>query len=228
MVKYESFSHVFSYAWEHVVTCFWKKYPNENSTHVLSEDVLDRKLLDENRLYTKRIIGKTNPLPKWGTTIFPSNMTKIAHVLEESIVDLQHKTMVSYTWNISYVTLMSIKEKIQLTANTSETTDCKKEGWADSSATGLRRVLRKFGITRWKSNAQKAVTGYEKVLANFDQRPKVETPISVEVKHLHIPKLSDNTIETIKDAKDKAKTKAIDLAALAAAKKAAKKPQNIS
>lgn len=227
MVKYESLSHIFSYTWEHVVTCYWKKYPNEHSSHVLSEDVLDRKMLDENRLYTKRIIGKTNPLPKWGNTIFPSHMTKIAHVLEESIVDLKHKSMVSFTWNISYVTLMSIKEKIHLTADSQETTDCIKEGWADSSATGLRRVLRKFGITRWKSNAQKAITGYEKVLAKFHEGPIAEEN-SVDSKVLHIPKFRENTIETIKDAKDKAKTKAIDIATLAATKKAAKNPQNLS
>lgn len=221
MVKYETLSHVFNYTWDHVVTCFWKKYPNEYSTHVLSEDVLHRQLLDDGKLYTKRVIGKTNPLPKWGSAVFPSHLSKVCHVLEETLVDVHNRTMVSYTWNIDYKSLMDVKEKVSMSEKSPGVTECLKEGWVDSSARGFRHLLRKFGISRWRSNGVKAYTGYEHTLAKFYSNVQCpETPSRNS--------LAESTVEVIKDVKDKAKTRALDLATLAAAKKAQKEHQNIS
>lgn len=226
MVKYDSLSNIFGYAWDHVVSCYWKKYPNEYSTHVLSEDVIDRRIIGGNKLYTKRILLKTNPLPKWGASIFPSHMTKLAHIMEESVVDLSHHSMVVYTWNISYRALIDLKEKMTLKAEGMGNTECSREGWADSSATGFRRVLRSFGITRWRSNSQKAAVGYERVLAKYDTSGTTEDATADE-QVLHLLRINENTLDTIKDAKDKAKHKAIDLASLAAVKKVTKDAQNM-
>lgn len=221
MVKYETLSHVFNYTWDHVATCFWKKYPNLYSTHVLSEDVLDRRMLEGGKLYTKRVIGKTNPLPKWGSAVFPSHLSKVCHVLEETVVDVRNRTMVSFTWNIDYKSLMDVKEKVSMSEDSGGTTACLKEGWVDSSARGFRHVLRKFGISRWRSNAVKAVTGYEHTLNKFYSN--VQSP---EITSRN--RLAESTVEAIKDVKDKAKTRALDLATLAAAKKAQKEHQNVS
>lgn len=221
MVKYETFSHVFNYTWDHVVTCFWKKYPNEYSTHVLSEDVLHRKMLDDGKLYTKRVIGKTNPLPKWGSTVFPSHLSKVCLVLEETLVDVRNRTMVSYAWNIDYKNFMDVKEKVSMSEESPGSTECLKEGWVDSSARGFRHVLRKFGMSRWRSNAVKAITGYENTLNKFYSNvpcPEISSRNS----------LAESTVEAIKDVKDKAKTRARDLATLAAAKKTHKEHQNVS
>lgn len=222
MASYEALSHYFNYSWNHVVACFWKKYPNEYSTHVLYEDVLDRKIIAGNKLYTKRILGKTNPLPKWGNRVFPSHMTKVAHLVEESIVDVSNQAMTVYTWNINFNTFMEIKDKMILTRDTSDMTSCNREAWADSSTLGFRRVLRKFGISRWKSNTQKSFVGYEKVLTKFDEQGTGDGEQETDSKILKIPVFGGTAIETLKDAKDKAKNKAIDFASMATVKNASK------
>lgn len=72
------------------------------SSHVLTEDTLSREL-KENKLYTKRMLTKTNRLPKWGERFVGNRVVKI---IEESILDLQNKTLVTYTRNIGYSSVM--------------------------------------------------------------------------------------------------------------------------
>lgn len=85
----------------------------------------------------------------------------------------------------------------------STSTLIKREGWIDSSYKGFRRVLRQFGLSRWKSNAKKAHLGYISML----QLPSPDETSANFTK--------ENTIESIKQAKDKAKQKAINLASIA-------------
>lgn len=72
------------------------------SKHVLSEDVLHREVIDS-KLHSIRLFTKTNKLPKWGERFMNSNDVKI---VEESIVDPKKKTLVTYTRNIGYTSVM--------------------------------------------------------------------------------------------------------------------------
>ncbi|EDQ84640.1 uncharacterized protein MONBRDRAFT_34617 [Monosiga brevicollis MX1] len=54
-----------SHAWETITSAFWCKYPNPFSTHVLTEDVIDRSVDEQGRLHTKRLLSKTNRKPAW-------------------------------------------------------------------------------------------------------------------------------------------------------------------
>nr|CAX70933.1 hypotheticial protein [Schistosoma japonicum] len=49
-----------SFPWEFVSSLFWKRYPNPHARHVLSVDVLERYLLPNGKLYTKRLVIKKN------------------------------------------------------------------------------------------------------------------------------------------------------------------------
>lgn len=50
-----------------------------------------------NKLYTKRLLTKTNRLPKWGERLVHS---KNVNIIEESIVDPETKEISTYTRNV--------------------------------------------------------------------------------------------------------------------------------
>jgi len=72
------------------------------SNHVLSEDTVFREVRG-NMLFTKRLLTKTNRLPKWGERFVSARTVKI---VEESIIDPKEKVLITYTRNIGYVRVM--------------------------------------------------------------------------------------------------------------------------
>lgn len=53
-----------------VAKAYWSRYPNPNSEHVFTEDFVEVRLNEDNSLYTKRLLMKTNSLPWWGKHLF--------------------------------------------------------------------------------------------------------------------------------------------------------------
>lgn len=72
------------------------------SSHVLTEDTIERSVRD-GKLYTKRLLSKTNPVPKWGERFYSVKSVKI---IEESICDPVEKTFTTYTRNIGLTKVM--------------------------------------------------------------------------------------------------------------------------
>ncbi|CAH1712939.1 unnamed protein product [Aphis gossypii] len=93
MVKFFENKSLFPFRWDQVVHGFWHRYPNPESKHVLSEDVLHREVI-EKKLHSIRLFTKTNKLPKWGERFINTNVVKI---VEESILDPSKKTLITYT-----------------------------------------------------------------------------------------------------------------------------------
>jgi hypothetical protein len=58
-----------------------------------------------NRLFTKRLLTKTNRVPKWGEHFVNARTVKI---VEESITDPNEKILITYTRNIGYSRVMVI------------------------------------------------------------------------------------------------------------------------
>ena len=71
---------------------------------MLSEDVISR-VVKGTELVTKRLMTKTNRMPKWGNLIFGHNNHHVC-VVEESLVDPVRKTFTIYTRNIGYTKFM--------------------------------------------------------------------------------------------------------------------------
>ena len=90
--KYYGTTHRHPFKWDDVASAIFLRYPNPLATHVLSEDTLHRELRDNNTLYTRRFLTKTNKLPKWGERFF-ANLKKYVPLVEESIVDPKSRTM---------------------------------------------------------------------------------------------------------------------------------------
>jgi hypothetical protein len=75
--------------------------------HVLSEDVYYRTLTEDQILISKRILTKTNKLPRWAECLFSrGSASTIAFIIEESICDLKQKTFTTITKNINLKSLM--------------------------------------------------------------------------------------------------------------------------
>ncbi|XP_039607660.1 PRELI domain containing 1a isoform X1 [Polypterus senegalus] len=156
-------------SWDQVVSAFWQRYPNPFSKHVLTEDVIHREVTPENKLITRRLLTKTNRLPRWAEKIFPSNLSRSVFIIEDSIVDPKSKTFTTFTWNINHRRLMVVIEKCFFGTNSEKQawTRVQREAWISSAVFGFSRAIQEFGLARFKSNQAKAMKGLEYTLANL-------------------------------------------------------------
>lgn len=157
-------NHSHKFPWHETAAGYWFRYPNQHSKHVFSVDTLETRI-EDGKLYTRRLIVKTNSLPSWGKHFFPDARVP---VIEESIVDPHGHKLIWYTRNIGLVKFMSTVEKATLTqSNESDNeTAVLKQVWIGSSILGFRSAIRKFGIDRYKKNCILATQGFETVLTN--------------------------------------------------------------
>ncbi|XP_024145516.1 PRELI domain-containing protein 1, mitochondrial [Oryzias melastigma] len=201
MVKYFCSNIDIKSTWDHVVSAFWQRYPNPFSTHVLTEDVVYRELTADHRLLSRRLLMKTNRLPRWAEQFFPGGMSRSVYIVEDSIVDPVKRSLTTYTWNLNHTTLMSVEERcvFQESEEHPASTQLKREAWISSSIYGFSKPIQEFGLARFKSNQVKALKGLEYALTNLQG----EAPQRL---------LRD----TVKDASEKAKEAAKTLASAAA------------
>lgn len=162
MAKYYETSTTFNFNWDQVVQGFWCRYPNPHSQHVLTEDTLERSVRN-GKLYSKRLLSKTNRVPKWAEHITNAKSVKI---IEESICDPDQKTLTTYTRNVAFTKVMSVIEKVVYTCDAIEPTKtiAIRSAWIDSQMFGVSRAIRAFGVERFKKNCHKMVAGFNIVL----------------------------------------------------------------
>ncbi|KAK7574294.1 hypothetical protein V9T40_011485 [Parthenolecanium corni] len=198
MVRFYEAKTTFDFTWEQVAQGFWQRYPNPESTHVLSEDTTYRQIRD-GKLYTKRLLTKTNKIPKWGERFIS---TKTVKILEESIVDPKNKTLTTYTRNLGMQSIMSVAEKVVYKScdENPDKTIAIRTATIDSHVFGFARTIQSFGLERFKKNCTKTVRGFNYVLHSmFPQQHKhIETiPHSAAV-------IQRSNKEKLKDAAKKA------------------------
>ncbi|XP_013170543.1 PREDICTED: protein preli-like [Papilio xuthus] len=159
MARYFENTTTFNFSWDQVACGYWKRYPNPQSTHVLSEDTWSRQVRD-GCLYTKRVLTKTNRVPKWGERFFNAKSVKI---IEESIVDPKEKVLVTYTRNLGYTKVMSVVERVEYRSVGGQTI-AHRSAWIDSQVFGFSRAIRAFGVDRFRKNCTQMVNGFNHVL----------------------------------------------------------------
>ncbi|KAG7200681.1 hypothetical protein KM043_001234 [Ampulex compressa] len=219
MVKYYENSTIFQFNWDQVAQGFWQRYPNPHSTHVLSEDTVFREIRN-GKLYSKRLLTKTNRVPKWGEKFISKNVVKI---VEESIVDPKTKTLTTYTRNLGYTKVMSVVEKVvyRVSEDNPDWTVAKRSAWIDSQVFGFSRAIQAFGLDRFKKNCSKMSGGFNYVLAHMfpntarfmnptlaqmgfaykvDDTVGLKTSITEDIQHS-----LQNKAEKVKDAAKKAR-----------------------
>ncbi|ALC42098.1 prel [Drosophila busckii] len=151
---------VFDYSWKHVVVCYWNRYPNPSSTHVLTEDTINREVRD-GKLYSRRLLSKTNPVPKWGARFYNNVPVKI---VEDSVLDPVKKTFTTFTRNLGMKKIMAIDEIVVYSEQKDGRTLAVRRAYISSQVFGFSRAIRAFGIERFKSNGNKASSGFNYVL----------------------------------------------------------------
>lgn len=203
-MKYYSNDSELKFSWDQVVTAFWKRYPNPYSKHVISEDVVERKVVGD-KLLTKRLICKTNSLPKWGER-FVHGLNRYVYVVEESILDLETKTLTTYTRNIGMQRIMSIDEKCSYTKHleVQEWSTCQRQAWINSELYGFSRVISSFGLQRFRKNVNKAVAGFNYVLCKLYQP---ETFIESKSRKEKLKESAQKAKEYAKSSAETAKTR---------------------
>ncbi|XP_034146986.1 PRELI domain-containing protein 1, mitochondrial isoform X2 [Esox lucius] len=169
MVKYFSNDVDIRTTWDLVVSAFWQRYPNPFSGHVLTEDVVFREVTADQRLLSRRLLTKTNRMPRWAEFLFPANLSRSVYIVEDSIVNLVTKSLTTYTWNLNHTTLMSVKERcvFQESEGRPSLTRLRREAWISSGVYGFSRPIQEFGLARFKSNQVKAMKGLEFALSNL-------------------------------------------------------------
>ncbi|CAB4057005.1 unnamed protein product [Lepeophtheirus salmonis] len=133
--------HKHNYCWDQVAKGFWKRYPNPNSQHVFSEDIIASNL-EGSVLQTKRVIMKTNKLPSWGRHFFSARRVP---VIEESFIDASKKEIITYTRNIGFENIYG------------------KFGLSQISM-DFEEPLKSLEWNGFKSNSVKATEGFDFVL----------------------------------------------------------------
>uniref|UniRef100_A0A2K5QKN0 PRELI/MSF1 domain-containing protein n=1 Tax=Cebus imitator TaxID=2715852 RepID=A0A2K5QKN0_CEBIM len=189
MVTYFLGQSVLQSSWDQVFAAFWQRYPNpyRHST---------REVTPDQRLLSRRLLTKTNRMPRWAERLFPADVAHSVYVLEDCIVDPQNQTMTTFTWNINHARPVVVEERCVYCVNSDNS------GWTE-----IRHE--EFGLVWFKSSVTKAMKGFEYILAKLQG----EAP-------------SKTLVETAKEAKETAKEtalaateKAKDLASKAATKK---------
>lgn len=168
MRQYEG-SNTFHNSWREIAAAFWKRYPNKYSKHVLSEDVIDRKVDKNGQLVTKRLFVKTNSCPKWLERLMK---TKNVMIIEESIVDPIKQTLTTITRNLGMTYLMSVEETCIYRPHpeNSHWTIVERKARFDSKLCGFtRRAVLKFGHERYKYNIGRTDSGFQQVLRTLQQ-----------------------------------------------------------
>ncbi len=101
---------IFNNSWNNVTFAFWNKYPNNYNKSVLSSNVIDRTVID-NDIKSWRIIETSflNFLP-WKTN---TNLL----VSEYSILNRIDKTFEVISQNITFSSFITVKESIMFTIN---------------------------------------------------------------------------------------------------------------
>lgn len=166
MARYFENTSTFNFSWDQVTRGYWKRYPNPQSTHVLSEDTWSREVKD-GCLYTKRVLTKTNRVPKWGERFFNAKSVKI---IEESMLDPEKKVFVTYTRNLGYTKVMSVVERVEYRSAGPGLTVARRSAWIDSQVFGFSRAIRAFGVDRFKKNCNQMVSGFNHVLHSMFPR----------------------------------------------------------
>ncbi|KAL1516384.1 hypothetical protein ABEB36_000303 [Hypothenemus hampei] len=193
-------SNIFNYSWEQVVQGFWRRYPNPNSNHVLSEDTVIREV-QAGKLISKRLLSKTNNIPNWAKRFIN---TTYVYIVEESIVDAKNKILVTYTRNLGFTKVMSVTEKViykQSDENPMKTV-ATRYAWIDSQVRGFSKAICAFGYDRFKKNAHKMVGGFNFVLQNMYPNQQV-----IPTAHTNI-KTANKLKDAAKNASELAKSRA--------------------
>lgn len=174
---------IYNFSWTQVIQGFWCRYPNPHTQHVLTEDILETSITDQ-KLYVKKLITKKGKVPSY-LQRFTGGVSYI-RVIEETLLDIENKTMVSYTRNIDMQNVMNVHEKCKFRASDkAEFTVCSREVFSSSSVPHFGNFIASFGVKQYKKNIESTTKGFNYVLtmlfdSDFHQRELLQKTTGVK------------------------------------------------
>ncbi|VDM48062.1 unnamed protein product [Toxocara canis] len=146
MRLWESSPHIFPYSFEQVVAAFWDRYPNSKAQHILSEDVIERKV-----------------------SIFMFlTASSIVPTLEESVYDRSTRTLTTYTRNISWTSLFHMHERCVYKPAENQRdhpwtalprTNLERAVWVDVSYGRINSLIERVLVMSFRKSVKKTVLG---------------------------------------------------------------------
>jgi len=109
-MKLWSSNFVFNAPWSQTTEAVWKKYPNEQMPNVSHIDVIDRKVTQDGKLQTTRLIGSRFNFPQLITSLL--GLPEMCYAIEVSEVDLKTQKMTLRTVNSTFDSVLSVNEKL--------------------------------------------------------------------------------------------------------------------
>lgn len=209
-MRYTEKKTVLPFSWLEVAQGLWQRYPNPQSSHVLSDDTVKREVID-NKLHSKRLISKTNRMPKWGEVIVRA---RHVHVLEESVVDPEKQEVCTYTRNVGLNKVLSCVERVTYRPcpENPKATIAERRVWFDSKIYGVSYAIQSFAIDRYKKNISNTDQGFIWALTRLFPSPQTNTSDPSHGNHSNLEdrkqRLKDAARETAKRAKEIAQKKA--------------------
>ncbi|XP_072368145.1 PRELI domain-containing protein 1, mitochondrial-like isoform X1 [Scyliorhinus torazame] len=203
MMKYFLGLNDLKSSWDQVFSAFWQRYPNPYSKHVLTEDVIHREVTPD-KVISRRLLTKTGIVPRWAERLFPTHVAHSAFVLEDSVVDLKHKTLTTFTWNINHARLMVVREwcEYRIHPENKNWTQIKREAWISSNLYGFSLAIQECGLASFKSSITKTMKGFEYILTRMQGEAPTKT----------LRETAKEATEKAKETALAAKEKAKDLA----------------
>jgi len=161
--------HIFKHPWEKVVEAAIRKYPNPETPNVVSTDVLERKVDEDGKLHSTRMIssvwaGQTMQFIHKFTGL--SALLKPIHAIEFSTVDVKKRQYELTSRNYNLMDYITIDEKLTYTAHPSlpDTTTLKQEWQITVKNLTFTGFLENVMGTSMKSMAVKGRAGIEYVI----------------------------------------------------------------
>ncbi|VDD83116.1 unnamed protein product [Mesocestoides corti] len=165
-----SLSQVLDYSWDFITSLFWARYPNPYASHVLHEDTLERFLLDDHTLYTKRLLVKRSfgKIPLFLRN-FLSNRQEL--IVEESVIDLRKKEIFTLTRNFGglarYAVLVEECRYVPSLEDPSLTQIDRKFALQSALSSRVLYPLWSFLKRRYVHSAAKSLQGFRFVCQQF-------------------------------------------------------------
>jgi len=203
-------SSSFKESWGEVTRAYWSKNNSPFSSHIITEDVLERKLVD-GKLHTTRFLLKRQRLPGWILRLLPPGNGNVK-VLERSVIDPVNKTCEMTQENINCSTVCKVYEVLRFKEQGSRDTLCERE---TSFTSQISRIIAKGAMARYKTNVINTDKSINCVLGLLDEcgskfLPSIARNLSKfkefkAAKSMEFKEFKDAKSEEFKEAKDKAK-----------------------
>eukprot|EP00123_Amoebidium_parasiticum_P012796 comp21584_c0_seq1/m.30170 comp21584_c0_seq1/g.30170 ORF comp21584_c0_seq1/g.30170 comp21584_c0_seq1/m.30170 type:complete len:197 (-) comp21584_c0_seq1:409-999(-) len=188
-MKFWETQHTFSHPWEKVTEASWRKYNNQLTPtlcpHILSVDVIDRKVQPDGVMSTTRLISVVSNIPSWLGPLFGFTGNK-GFVYEVSEVDSSKKSMVLRSQNITLANLLTVEETCTYTVDPDDPnkTQFNQECCVTANFARFAHKAETAMVERFQSTALKGKETMEKVcqLINQEQRE-----LAAEISNMFTP-----------------------------------------